>query len=90
MPSASRGKPRAGLDNAAAWLLEGNVCRRYWLATIDDDARDHAIVCLARSARLAPTQSVAGCSWRPCLIDAGEFEPAYSVAVLAARAARAT
>ena len=75
--------------NAAAWLLEGQVWRRYWLATIDATARDRAIVCLERSGRLAPNDPKAWALLAPLLVDANELEAAYAVAARAARAAPA-
>jgi len=74
-------------SNAAAWLLAGEVWRREWLTTVDDDDRDHAIVCLARSGRLAPAEPAAWLELGPLLMDAGEAEAAYGVARRAVRAA---
>jgi GWxTD domain-containing protein len=72
---------------AGAWLLDGQVWRRYWLATVDENARDRAIVGLGRSARLAPGERTAWALLAPLLTDADELEAAYHVAVFAARAA---
>lgn len=75
--------------SAEAWLLEGEVWRRYWLATVDDSQRDRSIVCLARSAHLAPRRSKAWTLLAPLLVDADELEAARDVAILAVRSAPA-
>jgi len=70
-----------------AWLLSGEVWKRYWLTTIDEDARDRAIMAHRpqRPARSEERARVAAAA--PLLVDAGEPEAAYAVAVSAARAA---
>jgi GWxTD domain-containing protein len=73
--------------DAAVWLLDGEVWRRYWLTTIDETARDHAIMSLAHSARLAPGEAQAWFLLAPLLVDVGELESARSVAAFAGRAA---
>jgi len=74
-------------SNAAGWLLAGQAWRHDWLETIDELARDRAIVSLARSARLAPREPKAWSLLAPLLTDANELDAAYSVAVCGARAA---
>lgn len=73
--------------NSGGWLLTGRVWRRYWLTSVDTIARNRAVVCLARSCRLAPSEPHAWLLLAPILIDMKDLSAAYDVAVCAARAA---
>ena len=75
--------------NAEAWLFLGQTWKRDWLVSADETSRDRAIVCAARSARLAPKRPGAWALLAPLLVDTEEFESAHDVAVFAARAAPA-
>lgn len=74
-------------DLAAGHFLLGESWRRDWLATAEEEARDHAIACLARGLKLAPHDFAHGQSLVPLLEDAREPRDALAVAELAARAA---
>lgn len=73
--------------NDSVWRLDGVAWRRTWLVTSDREARDRAIVSLARSARLAPTDPRAWKLLAPLLADADEIEMARDVAAHAVRSA---
>jgi GWxTD domain-containing protein len=73
--------------SAGAWLLQGQVWRRYWLTTIDTTARNRAVVCLARSCRLAPGEPRSWLLLAPILVDMKDLAAAHDVALCAARAA---
>lgn len=72
---------------AAAHFLLGESWRRDWLATAEEEARDHAIACLARGLKLEPRDFTHGQMLVPLLEDAREPRDALAVAELAARAA---
>ena len=44
--------------NAEVWLFAGQVRRRVWLVDVDELARDRAIQCFSRSARLAAVRLI--------------------------------
>jgi len=73
-------------SDARAMLLQGLAWRRRWLAESDPDARDRAILELARAGRRNQADFTCWSALMPLLVDAEESDLVEMVAHLAARA----